>query len=211
MVERTSTRLRVVYERAAGGVRAEAFARDASLGGLFIETDAPFEVGTLLSLELSTSGTSSVAVDGRVLVGRRHAEGDDKPAGMAVRFIDLPEDVVIALGRLLLPTRPPERTRLGVGEAPVPEPSVPSTRMQTPRIIPLPDAQPLPPPPPRPEPNVQPYAPAPWVANTPPRPPSRRGLIVALVLLLIVLVAAAGALGYRYRARLISRASSPSA
>jgi hypothetical protein len=105
--------LRVTFEHPAGGARVTAPAWDASLGGLFLETDAPPEEGALLTLEIATVD-ATVSVDARVLWARPAKLADDQPAGMAVRFIDLPDDVSVALGRALQGGMR-EKTILGVG------------------------------------------------------------------------------------------------
>lgn len=105
--------LRVTFEPAAGGQRASAAAWDASLGGMFLETDVVLDEGALVTLELKTAD-ATVSVDSRVLWARPQSLGDDQPAGMAVRFIDLPDDVSVALSRALQ-SGMHDRTILGVG------------------------------------------------------------------------------------------------
>jgi hypothetical protein len=105
----------VQWERAEGGERKAAVARDASLGGLFIETDKPLEEGALLSVEIADGG-DKVVLEARVLTSQAD--------GMAVRFIDLPEDVAGTLRRILARKLPRENTVMGIGmEPPTPPPS----------------------------------------------------------------------------------------
>lgn len=108
-------RMLVTYEAANGGAPTSAVARDAALGGLFIETKKPLAVGALLSVEL-TSPDAAVTLEARVFSTRSKAEGPDKPAGMAVRFLDLPAGVLGKLQAILDHHRPPAKTRLGVGD-----------------------------------------------------------------------------------------------
>ncbi|HVH43052.1 MAG TPA: PilZ domain-containing protein [Labilithrix sp.] len=105
--------LRVSFEHPASGERAAVPAWDASLGGMFLETDAPLDEGSLIALEIGTPDTT-VSVDARVLWTRPTKLGEDQPAGMAVRFIDLPDDVSVALNRALQGGMQ-DKTILGVG------------------------------------------------------------------------------------------------
>ncbi len=106
--------LRVRFEHPSGGERAEAIAWDASLGGLFLETKMVLEEGALVALEIETA-TSKVSVDARVLWKRDEAQDENHPSGMAVRFLDLTDEVKIALTNAILGKE--ERTILGVGGA----------------------------------------------------------------------------------------------
>jgi len=107
--------LRVTFEHPSTGERAEASVWDASLGGMFLETSAPLEEGALVALEITTAATK-VSADARVLWRRTSSEGANQPSGMAVRFIDLPDDVSVALNRALQ-TGMADKTILGIGGA----------------------------------------------------------------------------------------------
>jgi hypothetical protein len=72
-------------------------------------------VGTLLSVELK-SPDAAVTLEARVFSVRASPEGADRPAGMAVRFLDLPAPAFAKLQSILDHHRPPARTRLGVGD-----------------------------------------------------------------------------------------------
>jgi len=137
MAEKSESRvpLRVSYEHAPEGTRESAPGSDLSLGGVFIETTATLPVGALLSLEIE-SGTTKVALDARIL-SRRAAEGPDRPAGLAVSFIDLPNDVAASLHFIVATRTPRKGTMLGLGEA---EDDIPVYQSE-PR---LPAARPLP-------------------------------------------------------------------
>jgi hypothetical protein len=116
-------RIIVRYERAAGGDAGEGVARETTLAGTFIETATPLEAGALLALEL-VCGDTKVTIDARVTSSRKLAEGPDAPAGMAIRFLELPDDVQGELRRILAASLPREKTVLGVGgAAPVPPPA----------------------------------------------------------------------------------------
>ena len=54
MGESEVRRLLVSYEPASGGGPVNAVARDASLGGLFIETKEPLAAGDLLRVDLAS-------------------------------------------------------------------------------------------------------------------------------------------------------------
>ena len=107
--------LRVTFEHPTSGERAEATVWDASLGGMFLETSAPVDEGALLALEITTAD-AKVSADARVLWRRAKSEGTNQPPGMAVRFIDLPDDVSVALNRALQNAMA-EKTILGIGGA----------------------------------------------------------------------------------------------
>lgn len=115
MGETEVRRMLVAYEPATGGPSVNAVGRDAALGGLFIETNAPLAVGALLTVELK-SPTASVTLEARVFSSRKAPEGPDRPPGMGVRFLDLPGGMLTKLQAILTHHRPPARTRLGVGD-----------------------------------------------------------------------------------------------
>jgi hypothetical protein len=103
----------VRFEHPTNGERVNAFVWDLSLGGLFLETDALVETDALLALTLKLRD-GDMPVDARVAWSRAEPDGDDAPRGMAVRFIDLPDDVAFAI-RGVLHEGLPEKTVLGVG------------------------------------------------------------------------------------------------
>lgn len=105
----------VTWEPAAGAPPQTSLARDMTLGGLFIETVDPIIVGTLLTVEMS-AGTKKVALDARVFYVRPQAKGPHEPAGMAVRFLDLPVGTLSDLTSIVEHFRPPSRTVLGIGD-----------------------------------------------------------------------------------------------
>jgi hypothetical protein len=110
----TTPPLRVSYEHAQG-TKESTQGSELSLGGVFIETAATLPVGSLLTLEIE-SGRTSVTLDARIL-SRRGAEGPGRPAGLAVSFIDLPNDAASSLHSILAARAPRKGTMLGLGEA----------------------------------------------------------------------------------------------
>jgi hypothetical protein len=211
-----------MYERAAGGARTQAIVRDASLGGVFIETPTPLEPGALVSIEFSSGSGFKVQVEGRVISVQKSDAGDHK-AGMAVRFLDLPDGAASTLGPMFQASRPPARTYLGVGATEPEIPKAPSVPKLGPNLPPPPPFVAPAPPEPPPPPFVAPAAPmqvAPMPMNpglpasvpppsfAPPQPmapvamamPARRTspLVWVLVVfaILFVLLFAAGVAGF---------------
>jgi uncharacterized protein (TIGR02266 family) len=156
--------VRVAFESASGEVH-EADVADLSRDGLFIRSASPVAVGKRLSLEIKVAGEAGPwAALGRILWVRATAEGDDRPAGMAVKFIDVDDVVVAAIDRLIEarertepglgegraappPREKPmrERTMLGVGGFAVPAPAAPvAAPAASPPASPKADVLPLP-------------------------------------------------------------------
>jgi hypothetical protein len=151
--------VRVAFESASAEVH-EADVGDLSRDGLFIRS-APLSVGKRLSLEIKVAGEATPwPALGRIVWIRQVREGDDRPAGMAVKFIDIEETVVAAIERLI-ETRertepglgenkaapPPrekplrERTMIGVGAFAVPTPAAPGAPPASPVASPTPRAK----------------------------------------------------------------------
>ncbi|HXX69386.1 MAG TPA: PilZ domain-containing protein [Polyangiaceae bacterium] len=160
--------VRATYEGATGE-RHQTEVLDLSRGGLFLKTAAPVAVGKRLSLEIHASGEASPwPALGRVVWIRAHAEGENRPAGMAVKLIDVEDSVSEAIDRLVQtreptdrgiprPAPPRERTILGVGLKPpevpaavVPVATVIVSEPAATVIVSEPPATPVPPPPPAP-------------------------------------------------------------
>jgi len=157
--------VRVAYEGATGE-RHQAEVLDLSRGGLFLKSEAPVAVGKRLSLEIHVSGEASPwPALGRVVWIRSRAESESRPAGMAVKLIDVEDSVSEAIDRLVQtreptdrgiarPAPPREITILGVGlkppEAPaavVPAATVIVSEPPATVIVSEPPATPVPPPP----------------------------------------------------------------
>ena len=116
--ERRNTRraripgVRVTYESASGEVH-QAEVANLSREGIFVVSRQPLAIGKRLSLELVVAGEGGPgAALGRIIWIRSASEGDDRPAGMAVKIIDIEESVAVAIDRLI---ELRERTEPGMG------------------------------------------------------------------------------------------------
>lgn len=138
--------VRVTYEGATGQVH-EAEVANLSREGIFIASAHPTAVGKRLSLDIQVAGEAgSWPALGRVVWVRSRDEGDDLPAGMAVKIIDVEEAIAVAIDRLIearertepglggseagSPAREKplrERTMIGVGIPVSPAPATPAT------------------------------------------------------------------------------------
>ena len=125
--------------RSGGAVRCESATGkelvsrwlDLGSGGLFVETDEPTPMGTLLTLEIEIPGERAAAsAAGRVTWVREAPSADGKPSGMGITFIDVDDTVLASIGRFLAREAPSEahaqspnavpsreRTVLGVGRS----------------------------------------------------------------------------------------------
>lgn len=139
----------VTYESAAGD-RVEGEVRDLAAGGLFICTAAPLAVGKRIALDLHVAGEEGPwAALGRVVWTRPASEGDDKPAGMGVKLIDV-DDVGVAAIQRLVEAR--ERTEPGLGSdgapnapaAPIVAVAAPSRERTILGVGGMPEAEPAP-------------------------------------------------------------------
>ena len=118
--------IQVVYASATGE-RRQARAVDLSREGLYIPSGTPMAVGKRLSLEIQPIGEPTAwSALGRVVWIRVADDGAERPAGMAVKFIDV-EDAVSAAIERLLEARVPTERGLGVGDAILPTRSSGST------------------------------------------------------------------------------------
>jgi uncharacterized protein (TIGR02266 family) len=76
-------------------------ARSANIGmgGVFVRTERPFEVGARVGLDLTLPHqVEAISVDGEV---RWVLERDGRPAGMGLRFVDPPVNATVAIYGLL--------------------------------------------------------------------------------------------------------------
>ena len=113
---------RVTFTDAASDTPSEGALRDIGRGGMFVATDAKLAVGKRIEFEVHVTPTP-VAGMGRVIWVREAASGD-LPAGLGIKFIDVDNDALVAIDRLVgLKTNVRERTVLGMA-APVPPPRV---------------------------------------------------------------------------------------
>ena len=81
-------RRRVLIAPKEGGDRSWEESFDLSLGGLFIVTMLPLNVGTVVDLDMPLDSIRFQATAEVVWV-RGTDEGEDKPVGMALKFINL--------------------------------------------------------------------------------------------------------------------------
>jgi uncharacterized protein (TIGR02266 family) len=109
------------YETASGDLqRAEVL--DLAVGGLFLRTDAPAAVGKRVALDIEVKGEAAPwSALGRVVWIRPATVDEERPAGMAIKLIDIDDDVRVGIERLVAMR---ERTEPGVGGAATPEPGV---------------------------------------------------------------------------------------
>ncbi len=104
----------VAYETATGE-RHQARVMDLSRDGLYIPSSQPLAVGKRLSLEIQPIGEPTAwSALGRVVWVRDVDDGNERPAGMAIKFVDVEDQVVAAIERLLEAREPTERG-LGLG------------------------------------------------------------------------------------------------
>jgi len=123
--------VRATFEGATGQ-KQQADVPNLGPGGVFLQTDSPVPAGKRLSLEIHVIGQPAPwSALGRVAWARWLA-GDEGPAGMGVKLIDVEEDVSAAIEALverlsplepppLVPDAPPSRPRVpGAGTLPPP-------------------------------------------------------------------------------------------
>lgn len=88
--KRAPASLKVKYKSGTVDEFVEQFGTDVSLGGIFIKTKKPIEIGALLKLELQLSNASPVIHGvGRVCWRREPGPDPSLPAGMGIKFIKL--------------------------------------------------------------------------------------------------------------------------
>lgn len=86
---RVAHRTRIVFEDEFNDGLFYAWSEDFSIGGLYLASEIPVRVGTLLFLSFVLPGHKRpVRVTGEVV---RRTGGGDAPAGMGVRFVGLSE------------------------------------------------------------------------------------------------------------------------
>jgi uncharacterized protein (TIGR02266 family) len=184
--------VRVTYEGATGA-KIEADVLDLATGGMFIRTESPLATGKRIALDLHIMGEPGPwSALGRVVWTRAAAE-PGRPAGMGVKLIDVDDETIDAIARLVEtrePTAPGvgkieptpivalgvgaperERTLMGVGAD-----SDPPTPMVAKPAAPAP-----PPPPPQPAPPLPSPEPAPAREPEAPHPPREQSVAIDLV------------------------------
>jgi len=78
-----STLVNLKLERLSGAVTE--ITSDLSLGGMFVPSDTPAEIGSLVAFEFKV-GEDQVEGTGEVIWQRKEGEGPDQPPGMGIRF-----------------------------------------------------------------------------------------------------------------------------
>jgi uncharacterized protein (TIGR02266 family) len=114
--------VRATFEGAAGQ-RQQADVPNLGQGGLFLQTDSPLPVGKRLSLEIHVIGQPAPWSALARVVWARWLAGDEGPAGMGVKLIDVEDEVSEAIGRLVERLSPMQS--LAVPDPPPSRPSVP--------------------------------------------------------------------------------------
>jgi|HubBroStandDraft_5_1064220.scaffolds.fasta_scaffold147956_1 Tfp pilus assembly protein PilZ len=126
--------VRATFEGATGQ-QQQADVPNLARGGLFLETESPVPAGKRLSLEIHVIGQPAPwSALGRVAWARWLA-GDDGPAGMGVKLIDIEDDVSDAIEALVerlspleplpgVPDPPPSRPRVPGAGTPPPQTSL---------------------------------------------------------------------------------------
>lgn len=105
--------LRVTFTDATSDKPSEGTLRDIGRGGIFIVTDVKLAAGKRIEFEVHVTPTP-IAGMGRVIWVREQDHGD-LPAGLGIKFIDVDNDALIAIDRLVgLKTNVRERTMLGL-------------------------------------------------------------------------------------------------
>src|SRR6185312_8715000 len=130
---------RVTFTDARSDKPAEGQLRDIGRGGMFVATTSPVPLGKRLDFEVTLATGGTIAGMARVVWVRDAAAGD-LPAGMGIKFIDVDNDALVAIDRLVgLKKNVRERTVLGIaapapGAAPAPKPAPKSE----PKTVPAP-------------------------------------------------------------------------
>jgi uncharacterized protein (TIGR02266 family) len=123
------TGVRVTYESATEHQQAEVI--DLSREGLFIAAPRPMAIGKRVSLEIAVAGEPAPwSALGRVVWVREQDQDYERPAGMAVKFIDIEDSVIAAIDRLI-ETREQTEPGLGISDPEAPVAPAPPAREKT--------------------------------------------------------------------------------
>lgn len=108
----------VRYKSATLDEFIEHHSYDISRGGMFIKTPSPFPPGTLLKFEVKIAEDKKLMQGvGRVVWKRESAEaGNDRPAGMGVKFIKVDEDSRKLIGQLVASRGEDTKSQFEVGQ-----------------------------------------------------------------------------------------------
>lgn len=95
---RGTLRTQVIFEDETGEGFIYFYSTDVSLGGLFLESDIPLKIGTLVFLSFTLrEAEAPIRVIGRVVRVQREADEILNVVGMGVQFVDLPESARAAI------------------------------------------------------------------------------------------------------------------
>ncbi len=90
---KTRTPLKIPVDYSAVDVFFTEFSANINEGGMYIETDAPAEIGTVVQLHFRLPGlVEPVQVSGRV-AWLNEEKGPGGEPGMGIEFQDLPHDI----------------------------------------------------------------------------------------------------------------------
>src|SRR5512143_4303727 len=94
--------LNVRYKSATVDEFIENHSHDVSKGGVFIKTQTPFAIGTLLKFEIRLAADQPVIAGvGRVVWKREAQQGsNERPAGMGVKFIKIDDKSRVTIEKL---------------------------------------------------------------------------------------------------------------
>src|SRR5882724_9430770 len=94
--------LNVRYKSATVDEFIENHSHDVSKGGVFIKTDKPFAIGTLLKFEIRLAADQPVIAGVGRVVWKREASGGsaERPSGMGVKFIKIDDNSRVTIDKL---------------------------------------------------------------------------------------------------------------
>ncbi len=128
---------RVTFTDAAGETATDGTLHDIGRGGMFVATASKLATGKRIEFEVHLP-ESTISGMGRVIWTRDEAR-DELPAGIGVKFIDVDNDALLAIDRIVgLKKNVRERTMLGMA-APIPPakveaPKVEPVKVETPKV-----------------------------------------------------------------------------
>jgi uncharacterized protein (TIGR02266 family) len=120
---------RVTFTDATSDTPSEGELHDIGRGGMFVATKTPLPVGKRIDVEVHVEGSSAITGMARVVWVRDAAQGE-LPAGMGIKFIDVDNDALGAIDKIVgLKKNVRERTMLGI---PAPKVEVPKAEVPKP-------------------------------------------------------------------------------
>ncbi len=83
------------------GVKKDYYSVNISRGGIYLETDEPFTIDTVISMEITMTNDIKLNLRGKVVwVSYPHSQSN-YIAGMGIKFIDTPTDELEILGKFI--------------------------------------------------------------------------------------------------------------